>query len=139
MKKTRKTRLTAASFALAILLTGCSDSVEPEILYGPAIDYDMPTESVTESSTLTTDGVIEPLDIDSLTKKLSVLKKGMTKEEVTAVFGKEPYDVIESSAVIYQYFSGDTTIVFFGETLYQAAVECNGSAFYIELGDEKSQ
>ena len=49
MKKTRKTRLTAASFALSILLTGCSDSVEPEILYGPAIDYDMPTESFPRS------------------------------------------------------------------------------------------
>ncbi len=86
-----------------------------------------------DGSILESDGIIEPMDTKELIEKLSALKMDMTPDEVTALFGKEPYLVQEANSMIFKYFSGDVTITLWGTQLFQATVECGGSEVAIAL------
>lgn len=85
-------------------------------------------------SVLESDGIIAPMEAGELVEKLAKLKAYMTLDEIIALFGKEPFMVKESNENIFKYYSGDVTITLWGTQLFQAIVECNGSALPVDLG-----
>ncbi len=107
-----------------IMSTGINSTEDAKI---QAID-----ENVLES-----DGVIEPMNTNTLVKKLSMLRKGTTLDEMTEIFGKEPFIVKETNENIFKYYIGDITVTLWGTELFQATVECMDSVFSIDLGIAK--
>jgi hypothetical protein len=90
-----------------------------------------------DENVLESDGVIEPMNTNTLVKKLSMLRKGTTLDEMTEIFGKEPFIVKETNENIFKYYIGDITVTLWGTELFQATVECMDSVFSIDLGISK--
>ncbi|WP_028519879.1 hypothetical protein [Ruminococcus flavefaciens] len=90
-----------------------------------------------DENVLESDGVIEPMNTNTLVKKLSMLRKGTTLDEMTEIFGKEPFIVKETNENIFKYYIGDITVTLWGTELFQATVECMDSVFSIDLGIAK--
>lgn len=89
-----------------------------------------------DSKVLESDGILEPMYSNELISKLAALYAGMSINEVSMVFGKEPFDVKETNSYVFKYFSGDITITLWGTELYQATVEYNDSIVMLSLGNE---
>ncbi len=83
------------------------------------------------------DGVIESMSTNTLVKKLSMLQKGTTLDEMIEIFDKEPFVVKETNENIFKYYIGDITVTLWGTKLFQAEVECDNSVFFIDLGTDK--
>ena len=88
---------------------------------------------VVESNVLESDGIIDPLDQNSLVTKLAALKAGMSLDEIIAIFGKEPFMVKESGSQIFKYYSGDITISLWGTRLSKVQIEYNDAVLHIDL------
>ena len=83
------------------------------------------------------DGVIAPMSAEELIQKLSKLNEKTTMSDIINIFGKEPKMIIELSANVWEYSSGDIIIGLggiglFDEVLYQVTVSC-GDYTYFEL------
>lgn len=87
---------------------------------------------------LESDGIIEPMTTNTLVKKLSMLRRGTTLDEIIEIFGKEPFVVKETNGDIFKYYIGDVTVTLWGTELFQAQVECDNSAFMVDLGVSKN-
>ena len=86
---------------------------------------------------LESDGIIEPMTTNTLVKKLSMLRRGTTLDEIIEIFGKEPFVVKETNGDIFKYYIGDVTVTLWGTELFQVEVECDNSVFRLDLGVAK--
>lgn len=92
---------------------------------------------VIDKNILESGGMIEQMTTDTLVKKLSMLQKGTTLDEMIEIFGKEPFAVKEANENIFKYYIGDITITLWGTELFQVEVECDNSVFRLDLGVAK--
>ncbi|WP_294411591.1 hypothetical protein [uncultured Ruminococcus sp.] len=155
----KKVLISAAAALMAVLAVSCSaaesspanETTTPtaevvtyaektaENTTAATADSSQPLMVAIPDSVLESDGIIAPMKAGELVEKLAKLKAYMTLDEIIALFGKEPFMVKESNENIFKYYSGDVTITLWGTHLFQAIVECKGSALPVDLGLDLSK
>ena len=86
------------------------------------------------------DGIIEPMSIEELIEKLSMLNEKTTMVDVVEIFGKTPCLPMMVSVDVFYYYCGDIQINIwggnYGETIYRVEVIYNESMFTVNLQDD---